>query len=230
MNDRPADIDAMASLLAEKDAVIRELHHRSRNVLQLILSLIDLQSRRGEADGSGGDALGSLRRRIGTILLVHSGIDRPRDLHRVDFAAILRELVEEGRGWLGEREGADIRLILDLAAREEGWLFPLPVAQPAAVIVAELLSNAVEHAFPSGWSAAGEVHVELAGQEGEVLLRVRDDGIGWPRPSAAEEGLGWRLVNGLVRQLRGTVERRIGEVGGTSVEIRFPDGSLEPAP
>ena len=73
------------------------------------------------------------------------------------------------------------------------------------------------------------VHVEFSGQGDEVLLRVRDDGVGWLKPSAAEEGLRWRLVSGLTHQLHGTVERKVSQVGGTMVEIRFPDGSFKPA-
>ncbi|MGH9045086.1 MAG: sensor histidine kinase [Acidimicrobiales bacterium] len=228
-----SDIRRLDRLLLSKDAAIREVHHRVKNNLQTISSLLRLQARR-LGSKVGREALAEAERRVRSIALVHEILARePGD--QVAFEDIVVSLVEMAEdSVVGPGE---------VAITVEGDLGEVSadVATPLAVVMAELLQNAVEHAFATERRAlrssrserrqamaSGSVLVTL-GQIGDTLtIEVRDNGVGLPRGFDIERtnSLGLSIVRDLVvSQLGGTiemsrVEKALGR--GTKVKISVP--------
>jgi two-component sensor histidine kinase len=210
-------------LLLSKDAAIREVHHRVKNNLQTISSLLRLQARRLEP-GKGREALREAERRVRSIALVHETLSRePGD--EVPFDEIVASLVRMAEDSVVSGRAVEIRVAGDLGE------VPADVATPLAVVLAELLQNAVEHAFCHGPgeapAGAGHVSVLLANDGYGLTIEVRDDGRGLPAgfDIDATTGLGLSIVRDLVTsQLGGMISMR--NDGGTVVEIDVP---LRPA-
>ncbi len=216
-------------LLVSKDATIREIHHRVKNNLQTISSLLRLQARRVRSE-EGKAALEESVRRIGAIAIVHetlandtaddaSGDDAPF----VDVARPLIRLIEEGL----QSPVNPIRFEL---VGDAGRL-PLVRSMPLAVVLTELLQNVVDHAFPDGCDPAGGRTVEIGFEElgDDLVVTVADNGQGPPEgfDFAEAAGLGLTLVHTFVTtELEGTITmHRSGGPAtnpGTTTEIRFP--------
>jgi two-component system, sensor histidine kinase PdtaS len=202
--------------LVTKDATIREIHHRVKNNLQTVAALLRLQARRiGSA--SGREALEEAVRRVGAIAVVHETLSQTYE-EEVEFDAVadqLLALVSE----VGAHEGA-VRL------RRTGSFGTIgsDVATPLAMVLTEVLQNAMEHGFADG--GAGTVEVVARSDDGELHVRVVDDGVGLPEgfDPEATKSLGLSIVRTLVGELGGTL--RIGrhehESGGTLVELVVP--------
>jgi two-component sensor histidine kinase len=218
-----SDVRRMDRLLLSKDAAIREVHHRVKNNLQTISSLLRLQARR-LPDGEAKSALEESERRVRTIALVHEILSRDAS-DQVDFDDIVPSLLRMAEDFMAPE--AHFRIGHDGEAGE----LPASVATPLAVILTELLQNAAEHAFP-GVSALGaarsgsdqlRVHVSLRRDDGQLLVQVRDNGRGLP-PGFSIEGttsLGLSIVRDLVRtQLGGRIEMLTD--GGTTVNVTVP--------
>jgi two-component sensor histidine kinase len=197
-------------LLISKDATIKEIHHRVKNNLQTISSLLRLHGRR-LAEPSAKAAIEESVRRIGAIALVHETLSRGSG-DEVDFDAIVRPLVrmvEEGLTSPDRPVRFEIR----------GGAGPIgsPAATSLAVVLTELLQNVMDHAYPPGTlrpGEEGEVTVELSHDQHTVQIVVRDDGVG-PVATLEELGassLGLSIVRGLVSDLHGTIE--FGPSGG----------------
>ncbi|HTO00240.1 MAG TPA: PAS domain-containing sensor histidine kinase, partial [Microthrixaceae bacterium] len=190
-------------LLVSKDATIKEIHHRVKNNLQTISSLLRLQGRR-LTEPSAKAAIEESVRRIRSIALVHEVLSR-EDGDEVELGEILRPLtrmVEEGLT-------SPDRPLRVLISGDAGKL-PSPVATSLAVILAELLQNVVDHAYPPAkfdGPAAGEVKVDLARRVGFIDIVVADDGVGMDEPHTQTKStsLGLSIVTGLVSELGGTI-------------------------
>jgi two-component sensor histidine kinase len=199
-------------LLLSKDAAIREVHHRVKNNLQTISSLLRLQGRRVER-GPGRVALAEAERRIRSIALVHEILSQEPG-EEVPFDQIVRPLVrmaEEGA------LGRDVEFKVTGRAGE----LPAGVATPLAVVLTELLQNAAEHAFAERTS--GTVEVELRNDVDELRVRVCDDGVGLPADFdiSTTSSLGLSIVREMIgSQLRGTIDMR--SDAGTQVEVTIP--------
>ena len=217
-------------LLLSKDATIREIHHRVKNNLQTISSLLRLQSRRLESEEAKAAVAESVRR-IRTIALVHESLSREPgdDIAFIEIVRPLLRLAEEGL----QSPDRPVRF----SVSGSGGRVPAHAASPLSVVMTELLQNAVDHGFPEG-SGGGEVAVVLNHQGPELALRVVDNGRG-VRPGFDLEnatGLGLSIVRTLVTtELNGTIDMRpataadLDEVGlgdgtvrgrGTVVELR----------
>lgn len=216
-------------LLLSKDATIREIHHRVKNNLQTISSLLRLQARRVESE-EGRFALTDSVRRIGAIAIVHetlandasedaSGDDAPFE----DVARPLIRLIEEG---LQSPENP-IRFVLE----GEAGRLPLIRSMPLAVVLTELLQNVVDHAFPSGCAPSGGriVTVAFDTTDDDLFVSVSDNGIGPPIgfDFAEARGLGLTLVYTFVTaELNGTISMVRGDgpddLPGTSTILTFP--------
>ena len=205
--------------LVTKDATIREIHHRVKNNLQTVAALLRLQARRiGSA--SGREALEEAVRRVGAIAVVHETLSQTYE-EEVAFDEVadqLLALVSE----VGAAAGA-VRL------RRTGSFGTIgsDVATPLAMILTEVLQNAMEHAFEEGRAGAVEVHA--ANVDGRLEVRVTDDGVGLPEgfDPAQSASLGLSIVRTLVGELGGTLRiarrDRSGEEGpGTLVELTLP--------
>jgi PAS domain S-box-containing protein len=207
--------------LREKEVMLREIHHRVKNNLQVISSLVNLQ-----ADGLDNPEFRGLfqdvRDRVRSMALVHEKLYQSESLARVDFAEYARSLLN----YLWRAHGssvASVQLVLDLEP------VPLSVesAVPCGLILNELVTNALKHAFhdQSGGEIRAVLHLDT---DGRVRLSVRDNGIGLPPGLDWQQSksLGLRLVQMLAGQLNGTVE--VNNDGGTEFVISFAEtGRLE---
>ncbi len=220
-------------LLLSKDATIREIHHRVKNNLQTISSLLRLQARRlthPEAIAAVSDSV----RRIRTIALVHEALSRePGD--DVTFIEIVRPLLR-----LAEEGLQSIDRPVRFTVHGDGGRIPAAIATPLSVVLTELLQNAVDHGFPEG-SAGGSVVVQLSNADGQLHLSVVDNGRGVESGFRLEDatGLGLSIVRTLVTtELDGRISMRpltadeaarvglevAGTVRGTVVELVVPIG------
>jgi len=214
-----SDLRRRDRLLLSKDAAIREVHHRVKNNLQTISSLLRLQARRLQA-GEGKSALEEAERRVRSIALVHEILSREAS-DQVDFNDIVPPLLRMAEDLFSSE--ASFRIGYDGEAGE----LPAEVATPLAVILTELLQNATEHAFPESLPAAKrdslQVHVRLARSDGQLEVEVRDNGHGLPDGFSidATTSLGLSIVRDLVRtQLGGSITMRTD--GGTIVDLVVP--------
>ncbi len=185
--------------LGEKEVLLKEVHHRVKNNLQVISSLLSLQSAR-ISDAGVKDALRESQNRVRSMALIHEKLYQSSDLAQVDFAGYLRSLVN----FLAQsyRQQAD-HVALDVQATSVR--LDLETAIPCGLIVNELVSNSLKHAFPDGRS--GSITVSLQPDEvGRWCLRVSDDGVGYvSAPNTSRSSLGLSLVETLTAQLGGTI-------------------------
>jgi len=222
-----SDLRRFHRLLLSKDAAIREVHHRVKNNLQTISSLLRLQARR-LPPGEGRAALEESERRVRTIALVHEILSRDAS-DQVDFNDIVPALVRMAEDLLAQV--AHFRIGYDGDAGE----LPASVATPLAVILTELLQNAAEHAFAdrpglvAGTAPSPpdheplRVNVSLRRDDGQLHVQVRDNGRGLPAGFSIEDtsSLGLSIVRDLVRaQLGGRIEMHTD--GGTIVDVIIP--------
>jgi two-component sensor histidine kinase len=211
-------------LLVSKDATIKEIHHRVKNNLQTISSLLRLQGRR-LTEPSAKAAIEESVRRIRSIALVHETLSR-EDGDEVDFGEIVRPLVRMVEEGLTSPERP-----LGFRISGDGGKLPSPAATSLAVVLTELLQNVVDHAYPPGSLGADEsarVGIELRQVAGVLHVAVVDDGVGID-PSfdpAASSSLGLSIVRGLVAELNGTITFGPGQATanrpGTRVELSVP--------
>ncbi len=209
--------EAEQSLLAslrEKELLLKEVHHRVKNNLQVISSLLNLQARELR-DPQVIRLFEESQGRIRSMALIHEQLYRSGDLARIDFAAYVEELTGHLRQGLGIRAGP-----IGIRLEVQPVLLPLDLAIPCGMIVNELVSNALEHAFPD--NRAGEIRVGLTLDDAGCCLRVADNGVGIRAGLTAgeETSMGLKVVQALARQIHGKLEVR--EDGGTAFAIRFP--------
>jgi two-component sensor histidine kinase len=206
-------------LLLSKDATIREIHHRVKNNLQTIASLLRLQGRR-LSSLEAKQAIDESVRRIRSIALVHETLAYEAG-NTVPFGDVIRPLVRVVEDGLVAPE----RRVRFYVEGDPGDL-PAEVATPLAVVLTELLQNAVEHGFPEGFDRKGKegsVTVRVTREGAEAVIDVRDNGVGLPPGFSAENsnGLGLSIVRTLVQtELNGTITMK--SDGGTWVHLRVP--------
>lgn len=208
--------------LAEKELLLREVHHRVKNNLQVVSSLLDLQAR-SIRDPAVLERFQSSQDRIRSMVIIHDQLHRTDALDSIDLSTYLEQLV----GSLAQFH-VDAGGVVRLRTRLERVRVDLDRALACGLIVNELVTNALKHAFPDG--RAGEVVVGCrALPEGRVEISVADDGCGWRAQAGAGEGqtLGLSLVRTQVRQLKGTLSTE--QEQGTRVRVEFPAGKPERA-
>lgn len=200
--------------LTDKEILLREVHHRVKNNLQLVSSLLYLQSR-NLADAAAQRALADSRDRIAAIAMVHDHLYRSTGLERVELDQYVGTLVMS----LADTMSALSRKV-QITRKIDGVQLPIDRAIPCGLIVNELLTNAVKHAFIDG--RHGHILVEgTRAPDGRITVRVADDGIGLSRDPSTSPTLGLQLVRTLVEQLDGELEVDVTE--GTSFRIRFEE-------
>jgi two-component sensor histidine kinase len=204
--------------LHRKDVVelfLKEIHHRVKNNLQVVSSLVRLQSDTVD-DPALRRLFESVQDQVRAMTLVHEKLYQTGDLAHVDFADYAQSML--GQLWQEHRELAGrVGLSLDL----QPLSMPVDSALPCGLVLNELATNALRHAFRG--RDEGEVAVEFCtGEDGRASLRVRDNGVGMPPNSDWEtcSTFGLRLVKALVSQLGGTVEVVSGP--GTEFRVAFP--------
>jgi len=208
--------------LGEKEALLKEVHHRVKNNLQLITSLLNLQAAR-VADPAVAELFADSRNRVRAMALVHENLYRAGNLSSIPMGRHLRSLCTHLNGAYGS-----LAQNVCLVVKVDDLHLEMDRAVPCGLIVNELVSNALKHAFPDG--RKGSISIELhPGGEGRTVLVVADDGVGLPAELdiARSSTLGLRLVGDLAEQLHGSiaVERH----GGTTVTVSFAHRKQEEA-
>lgn len=206
--------EKLKASLQEKEVLLKEIHHRVKNNLQVISSLLYLQSKQ-VAEPKMLEMFVDSQNRVRSMALVHEQLYQTEDLARVNVAEYVRSLASYLFRFYGL--GTDrLRLVIDVAELSLG----VNIAVPCGLIINELLSNTLKHAFPGG--AKGTIHIGFStGSDGRYTLVVRDDGVGLPAGLDVRQtkSLGLRLVYTLVDQLEGTIELDRSE--GTQFRIVF---------
>ncbi len=209
-----ASAERIQTSLREKEVLLEEIHHRVKNNLQVISSLLRLQSTHVHDPGAL-EMFAESCNRIHSMALVHERLYQSADLSRVDLGEYVRSLTDLlCRSYHTRAEGVGIR------AAVEDVSLGIDAAVPLGLALNELVSNCLKHAFPDG--RRGEIEIEVRPDEARgYLLRVADDGVGFPRDVdfRATETLGMQLVCALTEQLGGTIELR--SEGGTEFRILF---------
>ncbi|MEO8500384.1 MAG: PAS domain-containing protein [Vicinamibacteria bacterium] len=209
-----ADRDLRSSL-KEKQALLKEVHHRVKNNMQVITSLLRLESNRIDHCQTRM-VLKDMQNRIMAMAALHEGLYRSNDFARVDLAAYLKQLAGQLSRSLVATPG-QVALQLELVPVE----IELDQAVPCGLIVNELISNALKHAFPDG--RTGKVRMETSWVEAGLLrLRITDDGIGLPQRFDAirAKSLGLQIVSDLARQLGGRLDIGPGPVAMFELTFR----------
>ncbi len=206
--------EQLQASLSEKEVLLKEIHHRVKNNLQIISSLLFLQSRKSK-DETVRQSLTESQNRVRSMALVHEQLYQSTDLAKIDFAKYTQRLVDN----LGSAFGAEQRGI-QATVVAEGVYFGIDMAIPCGLILNELVSNAFKYAFPNG---GGNITITLKPVDGEKMrLQVKDTGIGFPPDTDIEraDSLGIRLVTSLTRQLNGDIQ--FSSADGACVTIDFP--------
>jgi PAS domain S-box-containing protein len=215
---RAADEKLRASL-REKEVLLQEIHHRVKNNLQVVSSLLSLQSR-GMLDDDIRQKFKESQNRVHSMALIHEQLYQSPSLSAINYPQYTRQLavhlfrsyrVSESRIEL-QTHVEDLRLSVD-------------VAVPCGLVINELVSNALKYGFPNG--RGGVVRIELRRQpDGLITLTVADNGVGLPEEIGFgnTHTLGLRLVGTLVKQLEGSVE--VDRSEGTSIHVTFPSETV----
>ncbi|TAL37013.1 MAG: PAS domain S-box protein [Spirochaetes bacterium] len=202
-------------LLREKDLLMQEIHHRVKNNLITILSLLTLH-REKMVQKEAQDVLGELTNRLQSMMILYDTLARSGSYGSVNARHYLVPLIEE---MVKSCPGNNCLVHIESAI--EDFDLPAKKALTAGMIINELVMNAFKYAYPAG--GGGEVRVALRGAgEGNILLQVADDGAGMPGGAAVQSGIGLRMVNAFVKQLRGELSMETGN--GTRYAIVFPAG------
>ncbi len=209
---KAADAEIRKSL-KEKEVLLKEIHHRVKNNLQVIISLLDLQSDK-VADRIALEALRECQNRVKSISLIHERLYQSRDLAHVDFPEYISMLMDNllrSYGVSGDR----VRMKIDVMDVQMG----LDTAIPCGLIIHELVSNALKHAFPGGRS--GEIRVGLYADGDRNFLVVSDNGAGFRGVTdfRTVSSLGLQLVDTLTSQINGNIDFHTN--GGTEFIISF---------
>ena len=212
ITERKVAEEQVRTSLREKEVLLKEIHHRVKNNLQIISSLLNLQSRTIK----GKKALEKFKEsqnRVKSMALIHEKLYQSKDLDRVNFAEYIRSLLS----YLFNSYGVGSRVKLRI---EIGNVFMnIDKAIPCGLIINEIVSNSLKYAFPEG--NGGEINVNCKEDEGIYRLTISNDGIPFPQnvDFRKTKSLGLQLVCALVEQLRGTVE--LDRTGGTEFRITF---------
>jgi len=202
----------LSATLEEREVLLQEIHHRVKNNLQVISSLINMQMRRLE-DSASRNALTECQARVYTIALIHETLYESRDYSEMPFSDYVRSLATSVFQLAGSPEGVSLQLALEQVT------LPVDRAIPCGLILNELLVNALKHAFPDGRS--GCISVRLQHRDaGRVALVVHDDGIGVQEAADRKNGeLGMQLIATLAQQIRADLS--VKRAAGTTVELEF---------
>ncbi|MDI6882224.1 MAG: sensor histidine kinase [Methanothermobacter sp.] len=195
--------------LREKNTMLAELHHRVKNNLQVIISLIDLQKRHMKSP-EDKEQIEKVNNRIKAIARAHERLYLAEDLSSIDLKDYLEDILLELKatyqkpGIQFECQIQDIKLNINQAI-------------PCGLIINEALTNTMKHAFPEG---EGRVIIKAYKKDNLININIEDNGVGLPENFKPEETLGMRIMHALTRQLDGEI--RIKGEKGVKIRLRFP--------
>jgi two-component system CheB/CheR fusion protein len=200
--------------LAEKEALLKEIHHRVKNNLQIIASLLDLQSEfLNRADSK--EVLLEMKTRVRSIAAIHELLYAASDFSRIEFRRFVEKLAQDVIA-VHRQHATHVEVEIDA----EAVLLDMTQAVPCGLIVNELLTNALKHAFPQG--QPGKIKVSFGSDQTHWRLEVGDDGIGLPADidPGNVNSMGFQLIQLLAQQLGGSLDAV--RDAGTRFVIRFP--------
>jgi PAS domain S-box-containing protein len=214
--------DSIVASLREKEVLLKEIHHRVKNNLQVISSLLSLQEEQ-MSDVLPAPVFRASKDRVKSMALIHENLYRSPDLARIDFNDYLHTLTSSLASSFALKPAL---VAIDISCHN--IFLGIDTAIPCGLIVNELVSNALVHAFPNG--KGGRITVRLSRSESNRLtLTVRDNGVGMPHGFDINQSrsLGLDLVQTLTRQLNGSME--FNGRGGTEVTVQFSIPARSPA-
>lgn len=216
---READ-EKIKTTLKEKEVLLREVYHRVKNNMQVISSLLNLQSGYVQ-DKKTTEMFKESQNRIRSMALVHEKLYQSKNLANIDFGEYIKDLVNSLFHFYEDRACK-----IEAYTKVEDVCLSIDSAIPCGLIINELVSNSIKHAFPEDWKVEKTPGIRIIlsslGQDTYELI-VADNGIGMPVDLDLNNvvSLGLKLVNTLVKQLQGSLELR--REGGTEFRIRFRD-------
>lgn len=214
---RAADEKIRASL-REKEVLLQEIHHRVKNNLQVVSSLLSLQSR-GVLDEQTRQQFKESQNRVHSMALIHEQLYQSPSLSQINYAQYIRQLAAHlFRSYRVSSSRIELQTHID------DLQLSVDAAVPCGLIINELVSNSLKYGFPNG--RGGVIRIELRWRpDGRTTLTVADNGVGLPEEVGFwnTQTLGLRLVGTLVKQLEGSVE--VDRSEGTSVHVTFQMGS-----
>ncbi|MBL0882319.1 MAG: hypothetical protein IBJ16_03040 [Chitinophagaceae bacterium] len=205
---------------AEKDILLREIHHRVKNNLQVVSSLLNLQVA-SISDQKAIDALMASQKRVKAISLIHQNLYAFEDLSTISFTSYVQELYSDLRQLYNK---GNIELVCTAATPQ--LAFDIERSVPLGLILNEVITNALKHAFHG--REEGVINISCsAAQDGLLTIIVADNGIGLPVSfeNHSSSSLGFRIIRELTRQLKGTVSCEV--VQGTIFTFRIPQTRLK---
>lgn len=215
ISERTKIENEMADSLNEKEMLLKEIHHRVKNNLQVISSLLNLQSEFVK-DKNDQELFRESQTRAKSMALIHERLYQSTDLRRIDFSEYIQSLISDLYSTYGNNTES-ITLKMEL----EPIMLDINVAIPCGLIINELVSNVMKHAFPN--DEKGELNIKFYSNDGNLILIIHDNGLGFPKDFDFKntDSLGLKLVNTLVNQIDGQIE--LMKVKGTGFKIKFPE-------
>ena len=207
--------ERLEASLRQKDALLREIHHRVNNNMQVIISLLNISSQ-DIADLALCSKLEDITRRIYAMAIIHEQFYEAADISSIDFALFLRQLIKKLKS-----DFPSAAMDMEATSETGGVFLNLEQAIPASLIVEELLTNSLKFAYP-GHEGAGKIHVfQRLGDGGKLEIEVRDQGVGLPPglDYKIARTAGMTLIRTLAEQLEGNMEFKTD--GGTVATLRF---------
>lgn len=208
----------LAVAVDQQELLMREIHHRVKNNLQVVASLLNLQASRIRLPEARAE-FQSARDRVRALATLHRHLYAHGEVHAINMREFLTELCGQLFQAMGEKAGERLRLEIEAPELE----MSSDQAVPLALIVTEAVSNAVKYAFPGG--RRGSVSVRLTADLDHAELEIRDDGVGIPAgrvqtEAGTRDGLGIQLIRGFARQLGATLHVEEGD--GTRYKVDLP--------
>jgi len=207
--------------LAQKTLLIRETHHRVKNNLQIVMSLLSLQA--GQLrDPKAQEVLRQAQIRVNALALVHRILHEIEDLGAVDLKRLIEDLAHQIHEGFGA-DRRDLHLELHITPRQA----PSDLAVPLTLFTVEAMTNAFKHAYPVS-ARGGRITVSLLPVgDGKLRLAIEDDGVGVQKEPGGK-GIGSRLIQAFAQQVGGVATVSPRDTGGTIVELIFPDPLYDP--
>ena len=215
ITDRNKTENQLKTSLKDKDMLLREIHHRVKNNLQIISSLLNLQSRYIK-DVDALDIFAESQNRVRSMAIIHEKLYNSESMSEIDFGEYISDLTESL--FYNYRVNPSR---ISLKKNMDEIYFDVDTAIPCGLIVNELITNCLKHAFPG--DDKGEICIELLKTDDKHVLNVKDNGVGFPEDIDFKntKSLGLQLVNNLVSQVDGTIE--LDGSNGSSFNIIFKE-------
>jgi len=211
------DITKLNNTMREKELLVREIHHRVKNNLQIISSLLNLQSRY-VTDEVSLQVLRESENRVKSISMVHEGLYRSNDLSNINFKRYIENLVTQLTISYGlDQTGIVIKMdIMDIS-------LSIDTAVPVGLLIMEILTNSIKYAFPDGH---GNIYLEFSRINSQFILNLQDDGVGFSQDKLnTNESLGMQLIRSLSEQLDSEI--KIETLNGTKYSFKFTEISYK---